>query len=127
MPARCEMVTPVASLQEFFRDSPAQALRRQRLEVEDHTAFYVVCLLALFSRSEAFYECTASGAGLKPLALMLADAAGSDDPRERDFVLQRLSDVALFIAGFFADSLVRRPRGRGLLRPHGRKRPRCAV
>ena len=109
MPARCEMVMPVASLQEFFRDSVAQALRRQRLEVEDQTAFYVVCLLTLFSRSEALYERTAFGVGLKPLALMLADAAGSDNPRERDFVLQRLGDVSLFIAGFFADSLARRP------------------
>ena len=109
MPAHRERVRPVASLQEFFKDSISQALRRQGVEVEDHTAYYVVNLLTLFSRSEALYERTASGVGLKPLALMLADAAESSNPRERDLVLQRLGDVSLFIAGFFADSLVRKP------------------
>lgn len=109
MPAHSERVKPVASLQEFFKDSISQALRRQGVEVEDHTAYYVVNLLTLFSRSEALYERTATGVGLKPLALMLADAAESESPRERDFVLQRLGDVSLFIAGFFADSLARKP------------------
>lgn len=109
MPGRSERVRPVASLQEFFKDSVSHAMRRQRVEVQDHTAYYVVNLLTLFSRSEALYERTSSGVGLKPLALMLADAAESSDPRERNFVLQRLGDVSLFIAGFFADSLVRKP------------------
>jgi hypothetical protein len=109
MPAQSERVEPVASLQEFFKDSISQALRRQGVEVEDHTAYYVVNLLTLFSRSEALYERTAFGVGLKPLALMLADAAESSNPRERNFVLQRLGDVSLFIAGFFADSLARKP------------------
>lgn len=109
MPANSERVRPVASLQEFFRDSVSHALRRQQVEVEDHTAHYVVNLLTLFSRSEALYERTPHGVGLKPLALMLADAAESADPRERNFVLQRLGDVSLFIAGFFADTLARKP------------------
>ena len=109
MPGRSERVRPVASLQEFFKDSVSHAMRRQRVEVQDHTAYYVVNLLTLFSRSEALYERTSSGVGLKPLALMLADAAESSDPRERNFVLQRLGDVSLFIAGFFADSLARKP------------------
>ncbi len=109
MPERSERVRPVASLQEFFKDSVSHAMRRQRVEVQDHTAYYVVNLLTLFSRSEALYERTSSGVGLKPLALMLADAAESSDPRERNFVLQRLGDVSLFIAGFFADSLARKP------------------
>lgn len=109
MPGRSERVRPVASLQEFFKDSVSHAMRRQRVEVQDHTAYYVVNLLTLFSRSEALYERTSCGVGLKPLALMLADAAESSDPRERNFVLQRLGDVSLFIAGFFADSLARKP------------------
>lgn len=104
-----ERVTPVTSLQEFFRDSVSHALRRQRVEVDDHTAYYVVNLLTLFSRSEALYERTPNGVGLKPLALMLVDAAESENVRERNFVLQRLGDVSLFIAGFFADSLARKP------------------
>ena len=109
MPERSERVRPVASLQEFFKDSVSHAMRRQRVEVQDHTAYYVVNLLTLFSRSEALYERTSSGVGLKPLALMLADAAESSNPRERNFVLQRMGDVSLFIAGFFAESLARKP------------------
>ena len=109
MRARRERVKPVASLQEFFKDSISHAMRRQRVEVQDQTAYYVVNLLTLFSRSEALYERTSAGVGLKPLALMLADAVESSNPRERDFVLQRLGDVSLFIAGFFADSLARKP------------------
>lgn len=104
-----ERVKPVASLQEFFRDSVSLSMRRQRVEVQDHTAYYIVNLLTLFSRSEALYEPTSGGVGLKPLALMLVDAAETNDPRERNYVLQRLGDVSLFIAGFFAESLARQP------------------
>ncbi len=36
---------------------------------------------------------------------MMADAAEASNTVERTFSLQRIGDVALFIAGFFADSL----------------------
>ena len=101
-------VRPVASLQEFFRDSVEQAMRRQGLSADDHTAYYVVNLLTLFSRSDALYEETQAGLGLKPLALMLAEAAETLNPRERIFVLQRVGDISLFIAGFFSESLAKR-------------------
>jgi hypothetical protein len=80
-------------------------MQRQGLSAEDHTAYYVVNLLTLFARSEALYEETQAGLGLKPLALMLAEAAESADPHERVFVLQRVGDVSLFIAGFFSEGL----------------------
>ena len=100
-----ERIRPVLSLQEFFRDSVDQAMQRQGLSAEDQTAYYVVNLLTLFARSDALYEKTQAGLGLKPLALMLAEAAETTDPQERVFVLQRVGDVSLFIAGFFSDSL----------------------
>jgi len=100
-----DRVRPVVSLQEYFRDSVDQAMQRQGLSAEDHTAHYVVNLLTLFARSEALYEKTQAGLGLKPLALMLAEAAESENPQERVFVLQRVGDVSLFIAGFFSESL----------------------
>jgi hypothetical protein len=105
--SRADRVQPVASLQEFFRDSVDQAMQRQGLSAEDHTAHYVVNLLTLFARSDALYENTEAGVGLKPLALMLADAAETTDLQERVFVLQRIGDVSLFIAGFFSDSLAK--------------------
>lgn len=106
--SRVDRVRPVASLQEFFRDSVDQAMQRQGLTAGDHTAYYVVSLLTLFARSDALYEETQAGLGLKPLALMLAEAAEATNPHERDFVLQRVDDISLFIAGFFSESLAKR-------------------
>jgi hypothetical protein len=102
-----EDVVKVESLQEFFRDSIDSALTTNKVVVDEHTTNYVVNLLALFSRSEALYESTPEGYRLKPLALMFADAVEAPSESERNYTLQRLGDVSLFIAGFFADGLQR--------------------
>ena len=96
-------VQPVANLREFFRDTLHGALVRQHLSVEDQTEHYVVNLLTLFSRSEALYESTPDGLRLKPLVAMLCEALSAPPgTAERHRYLQRLGDVSLFIAGFFA-------------------------
>ena len=102
MGAARKRVLPVANLQEFFKDALHGALVNQHVAVEDHTEHYVVNLLTLFARSEALYETTAEGVRLKPLALMLCEALEAAAPAERNRSLQRLGDVSLFIAGFFA-------------------------
>ena len=94
--------SPVANLREFFRDSVHGALAKQHVAVDEQTEQYVVNLLTLFARSEALYEQTAEGARLKPLALMLCEALEAPTARARNRCLQRLGDVSLFIAGFFA-------------------------
>jgi hypothetical protein len=45
---------------------------------------------------------------LKPLALMMVDAVEAPTAEQRNFALQRIGDVSLFIAGFFADGLAHR-------------------
>lgn len=100
-----DRVKPVKSLQEFFRDSVAHSMRRQGLQACEVTAHYVVNLLTLFARSEALYDDSESRRGLKPLALMLADAVNASSASERTHALQRLGDVSLFISGFFSDGL----------------------
>jgi hypothetical protein len=95
-------VVAVANLREYFRDSVHGALEKQRVAVEEQTEQYVVNLLTLFSRSEALYESTPAGARLQPLALMLREALEAPTPGMRERALQRLGDVSLFIAGFFA-------------------------
>jgi hypothetical protein len=102
MSADAERVVPVANLQEFFRDSLHGALVRQHLAVEDQTEHYVVNLLTLFARSEALYEGAPGNVRLKPLVVMLCEALEAPTPTERNRALQRLGDVSLFIAGFFA-------------------------
>ncbi len=98
---------PVASLEAFFYESMDSAMAENRVVLDDQTAHYVVNLLTLFSRSEAFYESTADGPMLKPMASMLADAVDAQSETERNTTLQRMGDVSLFMAGFFADGLQR--------------------
>jgi hypothetical protein len=92
----------VSDVREFFRDALQAALDHQHLHVQDHTEHYIVNLLAMFSHTDALFEPDEERAQLKPLALLLADAASAPDDRLRFRTLQRLGDVALFIAGFFA-------------------------
>src|SRR5215469_1346311 len=108
MSADAERVVPVANLQEFFKDSLHGALTRQHVAVEDQTEHYVVNLLTLFSRSEALYEGPPGGVRLKPLVVMLCEALEAPTPAERNRALQRLGDVSLFVAGFFARSFAAR-------------------
>ena len=96
------------NLQEFFRDSVHEALARQRVGVDDHTEHYVVNVLTMFARSEALFEPTPEGARLKPLALMLAEAASAESGEQRSRALQRLGDVSLFVAGFLSHGFARR-------------------
>jgi hypothetical protein len=99
---------PVASLEAFFHESMDSALAANRVVLDGQTAHYVVNLLTLFSRSEALYEKTPDGPALKPLAGMYAEAAEAPTELERNSTLQRVGDVALFMAGFFADGLQHR-------------------
>jgi hypothetical protein len=101
-------VLPIANLKEFFRDSLHTALEHQHVSVEDQTEHYVVNLLTIFARSEALYEQTADGPRLKPLVVMLSEALEARSLQERQRGLQRLGDVSLFIAGFFAQSFARK-------------------
>jgi len=101
-------VVPVANLREFFRDALHAALLRQKLAVEDQTEHYVVNLLTLFARSEALYDETPEGPRLKPLVVMLTEALEARSPGDRHRGLQRLGDVSLFVAGFFAQGFARK-------------------
>src|SRR5689334_5387678 len=101
-------VLPVANLREFFKDALHGALEKRQLEVEDQTEHYVVNLLTLFSRSEELYDQTTEGTRLKPLVVMLAEALEAASPGDRNRGLQRLGDVSLFVAGFFAQSFARK-------------------
>jgi len=98
----------VRNLREFFRDSVHEALARQQVGVDDHTEHYVVNLLTMFSRSEALFDATPEGPRLRPLALMLAEAAGAATGEQRSRTLQRLGDVSLFVAGFLSHGFARR-------------------
>ena len=98
----------VSSLREFFRDAFHTASEHQRLEIDEQAEQYVVNLLTMFSRADALYEKTPDGLRIRPLAHMLADALEAPTAAARHRCLQRLGDVSLFIAGFFARSFARK-------------------
>jgi hypothetical protein len=100
-------VVAVTNLTEFFRDALRSVLADQRLAVEEPTEYYVVNLLTLFARAEHLYESTPDGPRQKPLVQMFAEALEAATPAERDLALQRLGDVSLFMAGFFAHGFAR--------------------
>ena len=101
-------VIRVRNLQDYFRTSIDDVVARQQIDIDPHASHYVVNMLTIFSRSDELYQDEGDYYGLKPLALMLADAADASSPEQRNQLLQRIGDVALFISGFFAESLARK-------------------
>ena len=101
-------VLAVGNLREYFHDALQGALAHQRVAVEEQTEQYVVNLLTLFARSEQLFEPSADGLCIKPLVRMLSEALEAPTQQQRERGLQRLGDVSLFIAGFFAHSFARK-------------------
>ncbi len=101
-------VVAVSSLREFFRDAFHAASQKQHLDIDEQAEQYVVNLLTMFSRADALYEKTPEGLRIKPLAHMLVEAVEAPSAAARQRALQRLGDVSLFVAGFFARSFARK-------------------
>ena len=100
-------VEQIANLRDYFRRSVEEVIDNRGVDMDPHAAHYVVNLLTSFSRSEALYEDDGESYGLRPLALMLEDAANASSVEERSQSLQRIGDVSLFVSGFFSNSLAR--------------------
>lgn len=89
------------SAQEFFRELVTDTLSQRRLKVRDDTEFYLVNLLAeQVVRSD---DLTGEPDD-EPLAFILKRALEAERG-ERWRQLKRLGDTALFVSGFFGDSL----------------------
>ena len=98
----------VSSLREFFRDAFHAASEHQHVDIDEQAEQYVVNLLTMFSRADALYERTPEGLRIRPLAHMVSDALDAPSALARQRSLQRLGDVSLFVAGFFARSFARK-------------------
>lgn len=95
----------------FFRDQLITAMEHQRVSTSAFTECYLVNLLAAFASGERLPG-REPGFDETPLALMYARAL-SASRFERAVLLRTTADTALFVSGFFADSL---PGGPGDLR-----------
>jgi hypothetical protein len=99
----------VSDLRSFFFESLQEAARTQGVKPQEGTLPYLAGMLTDYSRSERVFDQTADGVVRPALALLYKAALESQSRGERNLFLQRLGDLALFIAGLFADSLRRAP------------------
>ncbi len=97
-----------ANVQEYFHDAVTRALEHQNIEATEETVFYVVNLLAHFSRSERLFTETEDGTFVQPLTELYAEALEAPSLEMQTRSLKRLGDVALLISGIFSDSLNRK-------------------
>lgn len=100
-------VLATSDVRSFFQESVVSALEQQGLQAREDTIVYLINLLADFARADRLYEWTPDGYALRPLALLYGDAVQASTNELRNQALRRLGDVALFVAGLFADSLQR--------------------
>jgi len=84
---------------EYFRELVHTAMINQHLDAGELTSFYIVNLLAGFTRREQSSRDEALGVAFVR-ALQAAGLAQRD-------ALKRVGDLSLFISGFFSDSLNR--------------------
>lgn len=83
------------SLESFFRDEVDKAFRDEGLEHDQLTEHYLVHLLAAYA---------AQPIEDRPLAIRLLESIDAS-PRARRSTLREIGDTALFISGFWGDSL----------------------
>jgi hypothetical protein len=95
----------------FFHEQLVAAMNRQRVAASAFTEAYIVNLLASFLRGEGLPR-REPGFTETPLALLYTRALAASG-RERARRLRATADTALFVSGFFADSLPRGDSGLG--------------
>lgn len=88
---------------EFFREQLEKAMEHQKVSTSAFTEFYLVNLLSACVRGDALPP-TEAGFDETPLALLYVRAVRSSR-HERARLLRLLGDTALFVSGFFAESL----------------------
>jgi len=104
-PRQAVQVAPVADVREFFHETVETVRRRQKLDVRPETEAYLVNLLVEYALV-AEPQADAGRVTGEPLAFMLMKALEAPPP-ERARQLRRMGDTALYVSGFFSDSLQR--------------------
>lgn len=96
------------SLPEFFQKEVSRASRSVDLAISDHAEYYLVNLLTSFLRTEQLFIKNQQGQiEEKPLAIQYLESC-LDVPSQRIQKLKKMGDVALYISGFFSESLFRK-------------------
>ncbi len=101
-----QSVVGAQSPMEFFKEQVEAACARQDVCPHPATAYYIVTLLSDFVRLEPSAPRDVMG-GNEALGVTFVRALQSGGRRQRED-LKQVGDAALFLAGFFSDSLRRR-------------------
>ncbi len=92
---------------EYFREQVDKALEHQKLEISAFAERYLIDLLARCVRTETALPPPEPGFDETPLALLYLRALRAA-AHERARLLRAMGDTALFVSGFFAESLLDR-------------------
>ncbi len=94
---------------EFFYDAVSEALKEKKIRPSLETEVYLANLLKQFMSAEALYSRDQSGHRTElPLAFLVKEALEAPNEDTRKLVYRQLGDTALYMAGFFQQSLSRK-------------------
>ena len=94
-----------AALEDFFLEEVRGTFQNQNIKAHPHTEFYLVRLLSDFCRRDNLYSSPQHED--TPLAILYLESLQNDGP-ESLRLLKQIADFALYISGFFQDSLQRK-------------------
>lgn len=94
------------SISDFFRNTVKSILQDRKLQIQEGTEFYVVNLLSKATSSSL--EDSDPNYFEEPLAMLFGKAFSSKNKNEQYSLLKHLGDQALFVSGFFGESLNRK-------------------
>ncbi|MFQ5901872.1 MAG: hypothetical protein ACE5IH_09990 [Thermodesulfobacteriota bacterium] len=86
---------------EYFKELVESAIRHQSVHTDEMVKFYIVNLLVNCIESEKFYEHD------EPIAITLNKALQASFA-EQAVIFRHIGDIALYISGFFSESLTRK-------------------
>ncbi len=100
----------VSQPQAFFYELVTSAIDQQNIAIRPETEAYLVNLLNQFVSTDRLYLRDAKGNYREePLAVLLKEALELPRSEEQKLMFRHLGDVSLYMAGFFQDSLNRKP------------------
>ncbi len=103
-----DQIATSASVSDYFAAALAAAADHQGVHLNPATSRYVTNLLTQYSHVRALRAVSDAGRHHRALADLYAEALRAGQLHQRCLILQRLGDLALFIAGLFAESLQRK-------------------
>jgi len=91
-----------------FKELIDRVKTNQNLHINDFTQFYIVDLLSRFLLTQNLFLSEKKKFEEEPLALKLYRALEERSIEEKIAILKQIGDVALYISGFFSESLAKK-------------------